>query len=159
MYLFALMSQVCLSQPSLMCAPLWSNAGVATDQGGATTPIMLMLISVVVSFIGLIYAWNRFSKKPELEEARGFGKVLADKWYVDEFYNFIIVRPLNALSKFLNDFIEKSVIEGTVKGVGRVIQYSSRQIRLLQSGQVGGYVLLMVIGIVILFLVQLFLMK
>ncbi len=94
-----------------------------------------------------------------MEEARGFGKILANKWYVDEFYEAVIVRPLNAFSKFLNEFIEKSVIDGIVNGVGRVIQYSSRQIRLLQSGQVGGYVLLMVIGIVILFLVQLFLMK
>jgi NADH-quinone oxidoreductase subunit L len=51
------------------------------------------------------------------------------------------------------------VIDGIVNGVGRLVQYGSRQIRLLQSGQVGGYVLLMVIGILVLFLVELFVKK
>jgi NADH-quinone oxidoreductase subunit L len=134
------------------------EANAVTGQGMITS-FFLMLISVVVSLVGVVYGWRRFSKKPELQEARGFGKILADKWYVDEFYNWAIVRPLNGFSKFLNEFIEKSVIDGIVNGVGRVVQYGSRQIRLLQSGQVGGYVLLMVIGIVILFLVQLFLVK
>lgn len=119
----------------------------------------LMGISVAVALIGTIWAWTRFSKRPELEDAKGFGKVLANKWYVDEIYNALIVRPLNGLGKFFNGFIEKSVIDGLVNGVGRLVQYGSRQIRLLQSGQVGGYVLLMVVGIIVLFLVELFMKK
>jgi NADH-quinone oxidoreductase subunit L len=119
----------------------------------------LMAISVAVAAAGMIYAWSRFSRKPDLEEAQGFGKVLANKWYVDELYDAIIVRPINALGRFFNSFVEKSVIDGIVNGVGRLVQYGSRQIRLLQSGLVGGYVLLMVIGILALFLVQLFIKK
>jgi NADH-quinone oxidoreductase subunit L len=84
---------------------------------------------------------------------------MADKFYVDEIYNAIIVRPLNALADFFNRVIEKNVIDGIVNGTGRLVQYSSRQLRYLQSGQVGGYVLLMVIGIIALFFVQLFLRK
>jgi NADH-quinone oxidoreductase subunit L len=123
------------------------------------TELTLMGISVVVALIGVVYAWAKFSKNPELGEAQGFGKILANKWYVDELYNAVIVRPLNAFAKFLNDVVEKSVIDWIVNGVGKTVQYSSRQIRLLQSGQVGGYVLLMVIGIVILFLVEIFIKK
>jgi len=74
-------------------------------------------------------------------------------------YDAIFVRPLNALARVLNNVVEKSVIDGIVNSVGRLVQYGSRQIRLLQSGQVGGYVLLMVISLVILFVVQLFLRK
>lgn len=44
-----------------------------------------------------------------------------------------------------------------MNGVGRVVNYGSRQIRLLQNGQVGAYVLMMVIGILVLFIVQMFL--
>jgi len=121
--------------------------------------LTLMAISVAVAAIGMIYAWARFSKKPELGEAHGFGKILANKWYVDELYDTIIVRPLNGLAKFLNNVVEKSIIDWMVNGVGKAVQYGSRQIRLLQSGQVGGYVLLMVISIVILFIVELFLKK
>jgi NADH-quinone oxidoreductase subunit L len=44
-----------------------------------------------------------------------------------------------------------------VNGVGKAVNYGSRQIRLLQNGQVGTYVLLMVFGILALFIIQLFL--
>ena len=47
--------------------------------------------------------------------------------------------------------------DGFVNGIGKAVNYGSRQVRLLQSGFVGNYVLLMVIGILILFIVQLFL--
>ena len=97
----------------------------------------------------------RFSRRPELGEATGFGKVLANKWYVDEFYNAVIVRPIDLLAQFL-EFFDKNIVDGIVNLVGRLVQYGSRQLRLLQSGQVGGYVLLMVLGILVLFLVELF---
>lgn len=115
----------------------------------------LMATSVVLALIGTFVAVGRFSKKPDLAEPTGFGKVLANKWYVDELYNALVVRPLDLLAQFLV-FIDKNIIDGIVNGVGRLIQYSSRQLRLLQSGQVGGYVLLMVVGIIVLFLVELF---
>jgi NADH-quinone oxidoreductase subunit L len=117
-----------------------------------------MAVSVALAVIGVGYAWARFSKKPDLAEPTGFGKVLANKWYVDELYNAIVVRPLDLLAQFLV-FFEKNIIDGIVNGVGRLVQYGSRQLRLLQSGLVGGYVLLMVVGIVVLFLVELFIKK
>jgi NADH-quinone oxidoreductase subunit L len=78
---------------------------------------------------------------------------------VDELYNTFIVKPLNAFAGFLNNVVEKNIIDGIVNGSGRLVQYGSRQFRYLQSGQVGGYVLLMVVGIILLFVVQLFLRK
>ncbi len=123
------------------------------------TEWMLMGISVVLAVIALVVAWSRYSRQPELDEPKGFGKVLANKWYVDELYDAIIVKPIRSFARFLNNFVERSIIDGVVNGVGKLVQYGSRQIRLIQSGQVGGYVLLMVIGIVILFLVQIFIKK
>jgi NADH-quinone oxidoreductase subunit L len=115
----------------------------------------LMGVSVLLALIGTFVAVGRFSKRPELGEPAGFGKVLANKWYVDELYNALIVKPLDLLAQFLV-FFDKNIVDGIVNGVGRLVQYGSRQLRLLQSGQVGGYVLLMVLGILILFLVELF---
>ncbi len=123
------------------------------------TEYMLMGVSVGIAVIAIFYALGRFSKRPELAEPTGFGKVLANKWYVDELYNFIIVKPLNWIGKFLNNFVEKDVLDWTVNGVGRLISYSSRQVRLLQSGQVGSYVLLMVLGILAFFVIQFFVKK
>ena len=115
----------------------------------------LMGVSVVVALVGTLWAVARFSRRPELGEATGFGKVLANKWYVDEFYNAVIVRPLDLLAQFL-EWFDKNIVDGIVNLVGSLVQYGSRQLRLLQSGQVGGYVLLMVLGILVLFLVELF---
>jgi len=117
-----------------------------------STEYMLMGISVAIAAIAILIAVSRYSKKPELGEPEGFGKVLANKWYVDELYDNMIVKPLGALASALKNIVEKSGIDGLVNGVGRFVQYSSRQLRLLQSGQVGGYILFMVLSIVVLFL-------
>lgn len=123
-----------------------------------TTEYGLMAASVIGALIALGYAWNKFSKyeKTDAEET-GFGKVLANKWYVDELYDSIIVKPLNSLAAFFNNVIEKKGIDGIVNGVGKAVNYGSRQVRLLQSGQVGNYVLLMIAGALVLFIIQLFL--
>ena len=78
---------------------------------------------------------------------------------MDELYDAIIVRPLNKLGGFVNTFIEKGTIDAMVNGVGRLVNYGGRQLRWLQSGQVGNYVLLMVISMVLLFVLQFFLRK
>jgi NADH-quinone oxidoreductase subunit L len=123
------------------------------------TEINLMVISVGLALALIIFAWVKYSKKPELNEPAGFGKVLADKWYIDELYNFGVVKPLQWLAKFMNSFFEKKVIDGIVNGVGRLVNYTSRQVRLLQSGLVGNYVLLMVLSMLALFVVKFFIKK
>jgi NADH-quinone oxidoreductase subunit L len=123
------------------------------------TEYMLMGISVGIAAIAIFVAIGRYSKKPDLEEPSGLGKVLANKWYVDELYDTIIVKPLNWLGKIFDRVLEKSVIDGAVNGIGKLVQTGSRQLRLLQSGQVGSYVLLMIVGIVALFVLQFFLKK
>ena len=57
------------------------------------------------------------------------------------------------MGNLLKNVVEKSGIDGVVNGVGRFVQYSARQLRLLQSGQVGNYILFMVLSIVVLFLI------
>lgn len=120
---------------------------------GHSTEYGLMAVSVVLALAALLFALNKFSKKPELGEPTGFGKVLANKWYIDELYDAVIVNPLLKFADFLKNVVEKSGIDGIVNGVGRFVQYLSRQLRLLQSGQVGNYILFMVLSIVVLFLV------
>lgn len=117
------------------------------------TEWMLMGISVGIAAIAILVATNWFSKKPEMNEASGLGKVLANKWYVDELYDSIIVKPLHAFGGLLKNVIEKSAIDGLVNGVGRFVHYSSRQIRLLQSGLIGNYLLVTVLTIVVFILV------
>jgi len=123
-----------------------------------STEFFLMGLSGVLVVATIIFTWFRF-KNFQPKEQKGFGKVLENKWYVDELYDKIIVNPLNKFAGFLNNFFERFIIDGIVNGVGRAVNYSSRQLRLLQSGQVGSYVLLMVLSILLLLLYQFFIKK
>ncbi len=121
------------------------------------TEFMLMGLSTILVVISISFAWARFRNYSIEGEAKGLGSLLENKWYVDEIYQKIILNPLKSISAFFNNIIESKLIDGAVNGVGKMINYGSRQLRWLQSGQVGGYVLLMVIGMLILFFIQLFL--
>jgi len=136
-----------------------SNRILEPHEVSHKTEWVLTGISTVLIVITVAYAWNRFSKKADTAEAEGFGKVLQNKWYVDELYDKIIVQPLNGLAGFLNSVIETKVVDGIVNGVGRLVSYSGRQLRWLQSGQVGAYVLLMVISMLLFFVFQFFIRK
>jgi NADH-quinone oxidoreductase subunit L len=74
-------------------------------------------------------------------------------------YEKIIVNPVDKLAKFFNSVFEKSVVDGIVNGVGRAVNYGSQKLRLLQSGQVGSYILLMVLSMLVIFVLQFFLRK
>ena len=123
-----------------------------------TTEYMLMGLSTILVIAAIVFAWIKF-RNYQRSEATGFGKVLENKWYVDELYDKIIVNPLNRFAGFLNNIFERFVIDGIVNGVGKAVQYSSRQLRLLQSGQVGSYVLLMVLSMLLFLVFQFFLKK
>lgn len=136
-----------------------SNALHAPHEISHQTEWMLTGISTALILIVVIYAWNRFSRKADTEETTGLGKVLENKWYVDELYDSIIVKPLHWFGGFLKNIIESKVVDGLVNGVGRLVGYGSRQLRLLQSGQVGSYVLLMVLSMLLIFAWQFFIRK
>ena len=140
-------------------APVFAQSNAITERREMehSKEILLMAISVVAALAALIFAWKKFSGyKRSVEEEKGLGKVLENKWYVDELYDGVIVRPVGAIAKYFNNVFERKGIDGFVNGIGKAVNYSSRQVRLLQSGQVGTYVLMMVIGILALFIVQLF---
>jgi NADH-quinone oxidoreductase subunit L len=134
-----------------------SNAILLRKEIPHQTEYILTGVSSLLIIITCIWAWSKY-KKYELvtEEDKGFAKVLANKWYVDELYDAIIVRPLKAISVFFNNIIEKSGIDGIVNGIGKSVNYGSRQVRLLQNGQTGFYILMMIIGIIVLFIIQLY---
>ncbi|MCO6498092.1 MAG: hypothetical protein J5I50_10555 [Chitinophagaceae bacterium] len=66
-----------------------------------------------------------------------------------------LIRPLQKISAVFENIIDKKGIEGIVSGVGSAVKYAGRQVRLLQSGQVASYFLLMVTGLIIFFLIKL----
>jgi NADH-quinone oxidoreductase subunit L len=122
----------------------------------SSTEYALMIGTTVAMFIAALLAYLQ-TRSVTIKENKGLGRILENKWYVDEIYDAVIVKPIQSAAAFFSNVVEKKGIDGFVNGVGKAVNYGSRQVRLLQSGHVGTYVLLMVIGILILFIVQLFL--
>jgi NADH-quinone oxidoreductase subunit L len=123
-----------------------------------STEWMLVGLTTAIAIAAILVAWVRYRTYKE-EQVGTFGKLLENKWYVDEIYDAIIVRPVTAIGGVLNRFVERSGIDGIVNGVGRLVNYGGRQMRWLQSGQVGSYVLLMVISMLVFFVLQFFLKR
>lgn len=121
-----------------------------------STEWILIGLTTAISVIGIILAWSRYKTYKE-EQPSAMGKLLQNKWYVDELYDSAIVKPINKLSVASNRYFERSGIDALVNGVGRLVNYGGRQMRWLQSGQVGNYMLLMIISMLLFFVWQFFL--
>ncbi len=137
-----------------------SLAGAAGQQGGISpTPAMELLHAltgapVVLAIIGLLVAWWIYIRKPEApkklaESVHGLYKLLLDKYYVDEIYAAMIIRPFLWIST--NVFwhvVDERVIDGTVNGVASVAREVGGQARELQSGNARSYATWVVVGAV-----------
>ena len=121
-----------------------------------STEWLLIALTTAVAIIGILIAWGIYRKHREARTT-SFGKLLENKWYVDELYNSIIVKPVYWLGGFANRYLERGLIDPIVNGFGRLVNYSGRQMRWLQSGQIGSYILLMVVSMLLFFLLQFFL--
>ena len=115
-----------------------------------TTEYILMAIAVVGGLVGIGLAYSKYIKQDSIpaEDAAitGFSKVLYNKYYVDEIYDAIIVKPINVLSGFFRDYVETS-LSALVFGLGKVTNELSYQGKKLQSGSIGLYVFAFVIGL------------
>jgi NADH-quinone oxidoreductase subunit L len=136
-----------------------TGAGVAQHELTLdhTTEFGLMGVSVLAAVIALLYAYTRYVKNahvPVSDEGKRsiFAKISYHKFYLDEIYDAIITKPLDAFSKFFYRIIDKKLIDGLVNGFGWTANEGSKGLRLLQSGNVGFYIFMMVFGIVALLL-------
>lgn len=140
-------------------APVFADMpAVAPHTLSHATEWVLVGVTTLAVILTVAWAWSRYARyRDSGAQARGLALVLERKWYVDEIYAALVQRPLRALSAWLGRVFEQAFVDGIVTGVGKTVQWGGRQIRLLQSGQVGFYIFGMVMGMVILLLVAFFL--
>jgi len=127
----------------------------AAHEVAPATEWLLMGITTLVALLAIFLAWRRYRTYRE-EKETGVSRLFENKWYVDELYNSIIVKPINSLGRVANNYFERGGIDWLVNGVGRLVNYGGRQLRWLQSGQIGSYVLLMVVSMLLFFVLQFF---
>ncbi|MBL4751395.1 MAG: NADH-quinone oxidoreductase subunit L [Amylibacter sp.] len=108
----------------------------------------------VAMVLGFALAWIMYIWKPEAPAAlakqqRGLYLFLLNKWYFDELYDVIFVRPMKALGTFLWKQGDGKVIDGTINGIAMgVIPWITRLAGRAQSGYVYHYAFAIFIGLV-----------
>lgn len=116
---------------------------------------IVMAVSIIAGLLGITLAWYMYIAKPTIPEKltnafKGVYKVLWNKYYVDELYSLLFVKPTLWLSdKFIEKFTDIKIIEGIVNGVPAFIYKIGSLIRPVQTGQLQQYTIFMILGIVV----------
>ncbi|HXQ27150.1 MAG TPA: NADH-quinone oxidoreductase subunit L [Candidatus Acidoferrales bacterium] len=139
-------------------APQAAEAATASAESVASPGMALLSaltgIPVIVAVLGLLLAWWLYIKSPDTpkrmaQSLRGLYLLLLNKYYVDEIYAALIVRPLLWIStNVLWHVVDEGAIDGVVNGTARVARESGSQLRELQSGNERSYATWIVIGAV-----------
>ncbi|MBT8337366.1 MAG: NADH-quinone oxidoreductase subunit L [Gemmatimonadetes bacterium] len=117
--------------------------------GGELTWALISTVAAAV-VVAVTIVWVRgWSVAPAAQSAEptGFRKVLYDKWYVDELYDRVVVRPLVATSRFFWKVIDEIVIDGFVNltgGAARAVGWAGS---LFQTGSVNTYAFVVTLGV------------
>ena len=113
------------------------------------------LLPAIVGIAGIALAYAIYMGAPALPArlAAQFGGVyrfLLNKWYFDELYDAIIVRPLLALSRGLWQVGDATIIDGIPNGVAALTAQGAGRVVKLQTGSIAHYAFAMLIGVVVL---------
>ena len=101
-----------------------AHAATGAEAGG--TEVILMVVSVLVAVAGAFAAYWLYIRKWGLaarmtQSAQWLYDIVYNKYYVDEAYMEVIVKPLQMLAGFFSDVVEKRTIDGAVDGLARVV--------------------------------------
>jgi NADH-quinone oxidoreductase subunit L len=117
----------------------------ALTEGSGNTEWLLMGISVLFSFAGLILAYVLYVSKPYLPDKiaaalNGWYDAVLNKYYVDEIYAKVFVKPLvDGSTRILWQGIDRKVIDDTVNNAADGAQHVSDEVRHMQSGNLRSY--------------------
>ncbi|HMX40415.1 MAG TPA: hypothetical protein PKD78_08810, partial [Saprospiraceae bacterium] len=116
--------------------------------------LMLFTTSLAVLIIaGLYFVYGKKSNLPVSDEAQtGLTRLIAHKFYVDEIYDFLFVRPVEKLSKVFHYYVDIQAIDGLVNGVSTGVERLGAEFRKLENGNIEYYLIGMVAGAVLLML-------
>jgi NADH-quinone oxidoreductase subunit L len=117
----------------------------------------LLLASVLVALGGIGGALQAYLASPGIatslrERFAGAHRLLENKYWVDEAYDGVVVRPFMAASQWLWRVWDDRVVDGLVNGVGYTLELGSGMLKLVQTGFVGTYALWIALGVIALVL-------
>ncbi len=149
-----------------------AGAGHTSEQMGTFLGMnpheVMYYVSGAVGFVGIGVAfWLHLAGRKTAATSRAdallpmlgpIPKWAQNKWYVDEFYHFLFVRPLWVISHIFH-LIDRMLVDGLVNLAGILPRALGASIRPSQSGQLHGYAVAMAGGIGLLLLIVLLVVR
>jgi NADH-quinone oxidoreductase subunit L len=132
-----------------------SGEASATEAAAHALETPLAVVAVITALVGLILAWWLYLRQPGKPAAlakslRGIYTTLVRKYYVDELYAAVIVKPLLWISRnVLWQGVDVRVIDGTVNGIAHGATGVGDRVRHAQSGNTRSYAVWVVIGAIV----------
>jgi NADH-quinone oxidoreductase subunit L len=124
--------------------------------------VQVAAVSTLVALFGIAFAWVTYVDRQRwtaslIESLRSLGLVRLSqgKFFIDEIYDALIVKPLEGLAS-IDAWIDRNLVDGLVNLIGAMPPFVGQSFRLLQCGLVQFYALVMVLGIVTMFWALLF---
>jgi NADH-quinone oxidoreductase subunit L len=144
----------------------WLEPVIAVPQGleagehsmGEGTELLLVIITTVVALAGIFIARSFYGGDQGLAKGRTWAqrfpalhRLLENKYYVDEIYNAVIVRPLAMLSRFFWKGVDTFIIDGAVNASAFLTELTGDVGRFTTTGNVRNYALYFFVGLILLF--------
>ncbi|MFT8643997.1 NADH-quinone oxidoreductase subunit L [Gluconacetobacter sp.] len=153
----------------LLLAPYYVGEGQAAFWSGAIvnapgntviatleqTPELIALVPTFAGVLGILVAYLCYVASPTIPASfatslRPIYLFLLNKWYFDELYDHLFVRPYRALANLLWKGADEGVIEGIPQGLARMTAGTAAQAVRTQTGSIAIYAFTMLIGLVVL---------
>jgi NADH-quinone oxidoreductase subunit L len=148
-----------LGTPDYLWGNLWDEwlkpiFGTApkTHSASSDAEVTLMLLTLAIVGLAILlayFSYGREGKLPKHLSSLAWGapyRLLFNKYYVDELYDFFIIRPFTAASRWLAQVFDPGVIDGLVNGVGKGTRGLSLMWREVQTGNVQHYLVGFLLG-------------
>jgi NADH-quinone oxidoreductase subunit L len=139
----------------------WVGGHAAAAEGAAEAgghspglELGLMAFSVAVAILGIWAAWRVYVKEPARAQAlgerfAGAYRVLIHKYYVDEIYHAIVVKPVVEGSRVLWRVFDARFVDGMVNGAGQMMRGLGGFLRPIQNGLTGSYAAAIMLGAIL----------
>ena len=125
-------------------APVFST-GKVVEGASQRTEFLLMCVSVGAAGLGWILAHVLYYMRPELPDKianslNGLYEAVAHKYYIDELYAAVFVKPLiEGSTRILWQGVDRNIIDAAVNDAGDAARHASDEVRHMQSGNIRSY--------------------
>ncbi|MCX6828591.1 MAG: hypothetical protein NT002_04845, partial [candidate division Zixibacteria bacterium] len=131
-----------------------SAQALSASVHNGNTEMILMVVSVALILLSIYLSDYLYVKNIGLvgriqKSVSGLYRLIYGKYFIDELYNAVIVRPLVGLSLFLWKIIDVILIDGLLNGLAILVGDMSLGVRRIQTGSIRTYTTIFLAGVIV----------